>query len=73
MVASGTDAHSGGTYAGTSAVEVGEAGRVAVCEAVGGEVGVAVGGKTICVTKLHANRDRIKNPNTIRLIFIHYL
>ena len=48
---------------------VGEAVRVAVSEAVG----VAVGGKTICVTKLHANRDKTKNPKTIRFIFIYYL
>jgi hypothetical protein len=35
-------------------------------------VGVAVGGKTIWVTKLHAKRDKTNNPNTIRLIFIFF-
>ena len=36
-------------------------------------VGVAVGGKTICVTKLQASKDKIKSPKRIRLIFIHHL
>jgi len=39
--------------------------------AVGG--GVAVGGKTICVTKLHASVDTIKSPKKSRFIRIRYL
>ena len=44
---------------------------VTVCVMVG--MGVAVGGKTICVTKLHASRERMDNPNASRLIFMQYL
>jgi hypothetical protein len=56
-------------YAGASGfgVEVGEAVTVAVA------VGVAVGGKTMRVTKLHASKDKTKRPNPIRLIFISSL
>jgi hypothetical protein len=68
MVARGTAAHSGGTKAGTSGVTVGvgEAVRLGVIV----NVGVAVGGSTICVTKLHASRDKIKIPNAIRFLII---
>lgn len=56
--------------AGTSGtgVDVEEGVALAVWEAVG--LGVAVGGKTICVTKLHASKKNIKIPNAIRLTFI---
>jgi hypothetical protein len=39
---------------------------VGVCEAVG------VGGKTICVTKLHASVDEMRSANTIRFVVIAY-
>jgi len=70
-VAGGVVPHSGGIKAGTRAVEVGvdEEVEVAVCVAIG----VAVGGKTACVTKLHARRDKIKHPKAIRFNFISSL
>jgi hypothetical protein len=71
MVASGTPAHSGGINAGRRGVGVGV--RVAVGVEVCEAVGVTVGGKTICVTKLHAKRDKIKSPKIIRFNFIRYL
>jgi hypothetical protein len=47
--------------------------RVTVAVGVGEAVGVAVGGKTICVTKLQARRDKTKHPKKIRFNFILYL
>jgi hypothetical protein len=50
---------------------VGVAVDVGVKVAVG--MGVAVGGVIICVTKLHAINDKIKNPKATRFVFIVYL
>src|ERR1051325_9754106 len=74
-VASGVVAHSGGTKAGLSDVDVGarEAITVAGTTGVAVGIGVAVAGKTIWFTKLHANNDKTKNPKVIRLILILYL
>jgi len=72
-VASAEFAHCGGIYAGTSGVAVGVNVGVDVCVAVAVGRGVAVGGAIICVTKLHAINVKIKNPKTMRFIFIVYL
>ncbi len=43
---------------------------VAVAGAVAVVVGVVVGGRIACVTALHANRDKIRNPKAIRFMFM---
>ena len=71
MVASAELAHCGGIYAGTSGVGMVVDVDVGLRVAVGR--GVAVGGTTNCVTKLHAINVKIKDPKAIRFVCMVYL